>query len=102
MKKKILQVLLLILITGLLTTYSAHAQLLTDNFDSYINGSQMHGQGGWKGWDNNPAWGALVTNALSYSPPNSVEIVGASDLVHEFSGASSGPWVVAIMDYPQS
>ena len=29
----------------------------SDNFDSYATGSQLHGQGGWKGWDNNPAAG---------------------------------------------
>ncbi|MBK9233821.1 MAG: hypothetical protein IPO15_24020 [Anaerolineae bacterium] len=30
----------------------------SDNFDSYATGSQMHGQGGWKGWANDPAAGA--------------------------------------------
>jgi hypothetical protein len=32
----------------------------SDNFDSYELGSSMHGQGGWKGWDNDPTWTAYV------------------------------------------
>jgi hypothetical protein len=70
-----------------------------DNFDAYADGSQMHGQGGWKGWDNNAAAGALVSTAQAASLPNSVEITGASDLVHEFSGATSGAWVFSAKQY---
>ncbi|MCB8942743.1 MAG: tandem-95 repeat protein [Ardenticatenaceae bacterium] len=65
----------------------------SDNFDSYATGSQMHGQGGWKGWDNSPAAGALTSNAEALSAPNSVDILGASDLVHEYSGYTSGQWI---------
>ena len=64
----------------------------SDNFDGYAAGSQMHGQGGWKGWDNNVAFGAFVNNDFFSSTPNSVTIEGASDLVHEFTGATSGQW----------
>jgi hypothetical protein len=70
-----------------------------DNFDAYVAGSQMHGQGGWKGWDNNPAAGALVSTAQAASLPNSVEITGASDLVHEFPGTTSGQWVFSAKQY---
>lgn len=64
----------------------------SDNFDSYANGQQLHGVGGWVGWDNVPGAGALVSNAFSFSPSNSVEITGATDLVQIFSGATSGKW----------
>ncbi|MCL4264961.1 MAG: M36 family metallopeptidase [Anaerolineae bacterium] len=70
-----------------------------DNFDSYATGSQMHGQGGWKGWDNSPAAGALTSDAQSFSAPNSVEIVGVSDLVHEYSGYTSGQWTYTAWQY---
>jgi hypothetical protein len=70
---------------------AANAQW-SDNFDSYANGQQLHGVGGWAGWGESPAAGALVTNAQSSSAPHSVDIVGASDLVQEFSGATSGVW----------
>jgi hypothetical protein len=65
-----------------------------EDFDSYVAGSDMHGQGGWHGWDGSAGAGALVTNAFSHSVPNSVDINGASDLVHEFSGFTSGFWVL--------
>jgi hypothetical protein len=63
-----------------------------DDFDAYADGSSMHGQGGWKGWGNDPAATAYVTSVQSLSPPHSVEIAGASDLVHEYSGYDSGQW----------
>jgi hypothetical protein len=64
-----------------------------DDFDAYATGAQLAGQGGWKGWDNNPAAGALTSGVQARSVPNSVAIGGASDLVHEYAGASSGRWV---------
>ncbi|MDQ2987308.1 MAG: PEP-CTERM sorting domain-containing protein [Armatimonadota bacterium] len=71
---------------------SANAQW-SDNFDSYAAGTQLHGVGGWTGWGNSVGAGALVSNAQSSSAPNSVDIVGASDLVQEFAGATSGIWM---------
>jgi hypothetical protein len=71
----------------------------SDNFDGYAAGSQMHGQGGWKGWFNDPAAGALVTNTLSHTSPNVVAIAGASDLVHEYSGYTSGGWQYTAWQY---
>ena len=63
-----------------------------DHFDLYATGSQMHGQGGWKGWANNPGAGALTSDVQARSLPNSVDILGATDLVHEYTGYSSGTW----------
>jgi hypothetical protein len=70
-----------------------------DDFDSYATGSQLHGQGGWKGWDNNPAAGALTSDTQARSIPNSAAIVGASDLVQEYSGYTSGTWVYTAWQY---
>lgn len=64
----------------------------SDNFDSYSNGQQLHGVGGWTGWDNSAGAGALVTNVQSSSAPHSADIVGGSDLVQQFSGYTSGSW----------
>ena len=71
----------------------------SDTFDSYATGSQIHGQGGWKGWANDPSAGALASSAQARSVPNSAAIVGASDLVHEYSGYTSGPWVYTAWQY---
>lgn len=71
----------------------------SDNFDSYAAGSQLIGQGGWEGWGNNPAAGALVSNAQSHSSPNSAAIVGDTDLVHQYSGYTSGVWNYTAWQY---
>jgi len=71
----------------------------SDNYDSYATGSQLHGQGGWKGWFNDPAAGALTSAAQAHSAPNSAAIVGASDLVHEYSGYTSGQWIYTAWQY---
>jgi hypothetical protein len=70
-----------------------------DDFDSYADGSSMHGQGGWKGWDNDPAWTAYVTSAQARSSPHSVSIAGDSDLVHEYSGYTSGDYIYTAYVY---
>ncbi|MCO5242551.1 MAG: immune inhibitor A [Anaerolineae bacterium] len=71
----------------------------SDNFDSYATGSQLIGQGGWEGWDGSAAAGALTSNAQALSAPNSADILGATDLVHQYSGYTSGKWVYTAMQY---
>jgi hypothetical protein len=70
-----------------------------ENFDSYAVGSNVHGQGGWKGWLNDPNAGAFVDDAFSVSPSNSINIEGPSDLVHEFSGYTSGFFTITAKMY---
>jgi hypothetical protein len=67
----------------------------SDNFDSYANGSGLHGQGGWMGWDCDPAWDALVTDLYSHSAPHSADIGFTSDITQEFAGVTSGEWVIS-------
>ncbi len=69
-----------------------------DDFESYAPGSQIHGQGGWKGWGNTAGAGAPVSSEYAYSGSNSVEIGGPADLVHEF-GAAGGLWEFSTMQY---
>ena len=83
-------------------TLSAHAATITENFESYAIGSNLHGQGTWKGWDNNPAAGATITDPDLYPTfmsSQSVEITGASDLVDVFSGVTTGSWVLTMKQY---
>ena len=72
----------------------AVAQPWSDNFDSYANGSGLHGQGGWRGWDGSIAADAYVSNLYSRSAPHSAEIRPTSDIVQQFTGATSGQWVM--------
>ncbi len=76
----------------------ASAQEFSDDFESYTSGSALHGQGGWKGWDNAAGAGAPVSSKYAYSGKNSVEIVSAADLVHEFT-AKGGLWEFSAMQY---
>lgn len=69
-----------------------------ENFDSYATNSQVAGQGGWKGWGNDNAAGAIVSGAQFVSAPNSIAIAGASDLIHEFDYAS-GSWTVTAKQF---
>lgn len=71
----------------------------SDDFDSYVTGSQIHGQGGWKGWFNDPSAGALVSDAQASSVPNSVAIATTSDLVQPFSGYTSGTWILTARQF---
>jgi len=63
----------------------------SENFDSYATGS-INGMGGWKGWANAPANAGTVVNTQSLSAPNSLQAVGITDCVHEYSGYTSGQW----------
>jgi Concanavalin A-like lectin/glucanases superfamily len=77
----------------------ARAAAFFDDFESYAVGSNLHGQGGWAGWAGNASAGALVSPNFAFSPTRSVNITGASDLVHNFSGATNGQWVFSVMQY---
>lgn len=65
----------------------------SDGFDGYATGGQLHGQGGWKGFFDDPSFGALTSSVQARSTPNSAAILGASDLVREYDVATSGFWI---------
>ena len=73
----------------------------SENWDSYPTGQDMHGVGGWKGWDNNPAFTAYTSSVQSLSSPNSIDISGSADLVHEFS-YNDGVWVLTAQQFVPS
>jgi hypothetical protein len=101
-KRKIVVIGAFFLFLGASVTLGVSARTWADNFDSYTNGQFLDGgsdDGGWKGWDNTPSSGAYVTNAQSYSSPNSVDINGATDLVHEYTGYTTGKWIYRCMVY---
>ncbi len=95
-----MQKLRFILITLALTgvSNSAHASASLEDFESYTDGSLLHGQGGWKGWSNDPAAGAVVSAKHAHSGTKSVEILGTSDLVHEFRLAGN-QWALSAQQY---
>jgi hypothetical protein len=70
-----------------------------DGFDSYPLGSDVHGQGGWKGWGNDPTLGAIVTDDQSHSAPQSIDVAAGTDIVHEYSNRDSGKWAFSTWQY---
>ena len=65
----------------------------SDNFDTYEDGSPIHGQGGWKGWDNNPDKSAFVSSLINKSNPNSLKLSAGEDIVREYFGNYSGEFI---------
>ena len=68
-----------------------------DDFDSYATGSQVVGQGGWEEWG--PGCGALTSDVQALSVPNSVDVLGATDLVHQYDGYTEGQWIYTAWSY---
>ncbi len=89
---------ILVTISALLLIVPAVNADWSDNFDSYINGSSLHGQGGWLGWEGDSTFTAYVTDAQALSAPHSVEIIPTSDIVHTFN-ESAGEWVMTASCY---
>jgi hypothetical protein len=76
----------------------------SDDFESYAVGQYLDNasdpaDGGWKAWDSDPAYGAYVMDIEVYDGEKSVEIVDTSDLVHEYSGYTSGKWTYTAMQF---
>ncbi|MBN2130824.1 MAG: LamG domain-containing protein [Sedimentisphaerales bacterium] len=74
--------------------------LFLDRFDAYEAGSEVHGQGGWKGWFNDAGAGAPVSDANDPVGAGAVEILGSSDLVHEFDVAGGAVEFTAMQYIP--
>ena len=79
-------------------TLAANAAV-TDDFESYTLGSNLSGEGDWEGWKGDAGAGAIVSGTYAASGAQSVNITGTSDLVHKFSGITSGEWVFSIKQY---
>ena len=72
-----------------------------EDFELYPPGP-LGCQGGWKGWDDDPACDADVTDAQAHSAPQSLDIALASDLVHEFYGVYWCQWTFTTWMYVPS
>jgi len=75
----------------------ASASVFSEDFESYAVGD-LHGKGGWKGWDNTAGATGKISTKFANSGTKSVEVLSSSDLVHEFKLAG-GKWSFSIMQY---
>ena len=84
---------------AVVTLTSAASAQWSENFDSYAPGVLVP-QGGWVGWDNAPAAAqSPVVTTQSLSGPNSVQVSGPDDLVHEYDGYTSGVWAFTVHQF---
>jgi hypothetical protein len=107
--KRMLVIGIMFLFLGASATVSAGSRRgpWSDNFDSYATGSPLEGQGGWHGWDADPAVTGYVTSDQYRSAPNSAEIAWWTtsqwtDEVHEYTGIDSGIWTYTLWQYVPS
>ena len=74
------------------------AQVFVEDFEAYEVGSDILGQGGWKGYDGQADSGAQISDAFAYSGSNSLEVVPGTDLIHEYDIAG-GKWIISMRQY---
>jgi len=89
-------------LTAALVLAPAAALAWADNFDGYANGSGLHNQGGWRGWDGNVGANAFVSNVQSRSAPHSAAVLPTSDIVQQYVGVNTGQWVLTGYNYVPS
>jgi hypothetical protein len=77
-----------------------HAYL--ENFDTYATNSNIIGQGGWRGWDNDSTLNATLVNTRSVSAPNSIRATNLTNVVRPLAGFTSGKWVLRVKQYVPS
>lgn len=71
----------------------------SEDFQSYNLGSVLTGQGGWAGWDGGSA-SATVSDAHPKFAGDQAVMMGTNDdVVHEYSGYTSGQFVYSAMQY---
>lgn len=75
------------------------AAVVVDDFESYTPGWNLHGQGGWHGWDNRPSSGTTVSTSFARSGRNSMLVSGPTDMVRTFGGLDRGEWVLSLWQY---
>jgi hypothetical protein len=69
----------------------------SDNFDSYVSGSGLAGQGGWEKWAA-AAVDATVSSTQSSSPSNSLKMVPQTDIIQQ-GNITSGKWELNCMTF---
>jgi hypothetical protein len=76
----------------------------SDNFDSYDAGTKMTDIGGWDGWYDDGSAAGTISDAMSLSSPNSMEVSNSAgvDAVHPFAGYDSGTWTLTAWQYVPS
>ena len=81
---------LLFAIVCISSVVSATTVLYEQDFDSYVEGSNMNGQGGWEDWAGVGGAGGIVDWIGTVDSDNILDIAGGSDLVYDGWDFTSG------------
>jgi hypothetical protein len=68
-------------------------------FEIYDPGTGLHGQHGWKGWDNNPDFDALVSQDQAHEGLQSVDVADNTDIVQQLGGITAGKYICTAWQY---
>ncbi|MCK5035585.1 MAG: hypothetical protein KAS73_06820 [Candidatus Sabulitectum sp.] len=89
---------LLIPIAMIVFAVSASAEWF-ENFDSYDEGSGIHGQGGWEGWCGNPDWDTTCVTTEQYnSAPQSLAL-NPESVIAQPREETSGIWTLTLESF---
>jgi hypothetical protein len=93
------------MLVGLALTVTGQ-NLITETFDTYTAGQQLVAQGApnWTTWSNLPGSNEdpFVSNAQSFSTPNSVKITGTNDAVLLLNDKTTGRYILTYKIYVPS
>lgn len=92
---------IMLVAAGLCALPERAAATYAENFDSYVTGSMISGQGGWDGWDGSAGANSMVVDG-GLSAPNRIRITGGSDSIRQLSGYTSGKWVFRAKQFVSS
>ncbi|MFT5153860.1 MAG: hypothetical protein ACI841_003866 [Planctomycetota bacterium] len=56
----------------------------SDDFEAYAAGSDLDGQGGWRGWDGVGLGLSLISDTFAYDGTRSVALTATADTIQEF------------------
>ena len=90
---------LLFAIVCISSVVSATTVLYEEDFDSYAEGSNMNGQGGWEDWAGAGGAGGIVDWVGSIDSDNILNIAGGSELVYDGWDFTSGAISFNIKQY---
>ena len=103
MKRKLILTTAIVVVMALLVSVVALASpAWADDFEAYANGTSMFNVNGWTGWDNSPTAAGTISNAQALSGSNSMYATGQNDVVHQFTGFTSGVYDITAWTYVPS
>ncbi len=80
------------------SSQGATAQSFFDDIESYASGSNLDGQGGWRGWDGISQGLTSVSTAFAFDGNQSIALAPGGGSLQEFD-LHSGQWIITTQVY---